>query len=1146
MQKHLLRLSLFVLAGVALPMVALSATISGTVTGPDATLLPGIYATAYTLNGSSWDWMGQAQTDGDGNYTIDWLQAGTYRVQFDDWQNYEYFSGVYSNAPNLDVGTDIVVLAETTAAGINATLARICTISGTVTGTNGVTALQGIWANAFKWNGSSWDNVNAVPTDEYGNYKVGSLPAGTYRVWFDAIFNSDYLSQWYDDAPDLESGTNIVVTGETTGINASLRLASKIRGTVTGPGGTPPLAGIYVDAYTWNGSTWAYTRSGCTDGEGDYTIGGLPAGTNRVQFYDGNGDYLSEWYDDAPTLELGTNIFVLAAEITGGINASLALASKITGTVTGPTGTPPLPGISANAYTWKGGYWGWVQGTQTDIYGNYTIGGLPAGTYRVQFDDGQNGEYRSQAYDNAKDVYSGTNIVVPAAETVHGINASLANMREISGTVTGTGGTTLLPGIRVTAYAWNGLAWDVAGADDTDANGRYAIGVLPAGTYRVRFDDWQNGEYVAEWYYDAQDLTSAADIGVPGETTQIDASLATASKISGTVTGPDELTLLPGIWATAYAWNGSAWAEMGQTQTDVYGNYTIGGLGTGTYRVQFDDRQNRNFLTECYFNATDLYNGTDIEVPTEETVHGINASLAAWPPEISGTVTGPDGTTPLPDIYAAAYTLNGSSWDWVGWAQTDAYGNYTIGGLSAGTYRVQFSDWTYYEYFSEVYDNASDLDSGTNIVVSGGTTGINASLGRICTISGTVTKLDGFTPLSGIMVHVYAWDEAAASWYVKEYRWTDVDGRYSIGGLPAGTNRVWFADWSGEYFSEVYDNAFDLESGTNIVLTGGVTEVNALLTAASKITGTVTGPNGTPLLSVIYAYAYTWNGSYWAWASGTQTDANGYYAIGSLTAGTYRVGFYDWSGRNYLPQAYDNAITVDDGTNIVVAAETTVTNINASLAVASKIAGTVTGPNGTTLLPGIRIYAYSAEGSSWNSVGWAQSDAGGHYTLGGLTAGTYRVQFSDPSGNYLTEAYDNVSNLDLGTNIVVMAAETVSGIDASLANMREISGTVTGPGRITRLPGIQVTAYTLNGSSWDLVGADDTDANGRYTIGVLPAGTYRVQFDDLQNGDYSTECYNDATDLDSAADIVVPGETTGIDASLARARPDPGTLLLLF
>ena len=210
------------------------------------------------------------------------------------------------------------------------------------------------------------------------------------------------------------------------------------------------------------------------------------------------------------------------------LNITNDVTSHISGTVTGPDGTTPLQGIQATAYRWSGSWWDQVSSDDTDASGSYSIGELPAGTYRVEFQDWQNGDYITEVYDDAADLDSGTDIVVPAETTVTGIDASLANASRISGTVTGPDGTTPLQGIQATAYRWSGSWWDQVSSDDTDASGSYSIGELPAGTYRVEFQDWQNGDYITEVYDDAADLDSGTDIVVPAETTVtgIDASLA--------------------------------------------------------------------------------------------------------------------------------------------------------------------------------------------------------------------------------------------------------------------------------------------------------------------------------------------------------------------------------------------------------------------------------------------------------------------------------------------------------------------------------------------------------------------------------------------------------------------------------------------
>ena len=206
-------------------------------------------------------------------------------------------------------------------------------------------------------------------------------------------------------------------------------LASRITGAVTGPGGILPLPGLDVAAYRWNELwvDWEQVGQAFTDVDGHYAIDGLPVGTYRVQFTDMAGEYLSEVYDDAPDLESGADIVVPAEAAVAGIDASLANASKIAGTVTGLGGMPPLQGIEAAAYRWNESWegWEWAGQAYTGPDGQYTIGGLPTGTYRVQFADWAD-VYAQEAYDNAADLDSGADIVVPVETTVAGIDASLA------------------------------------------------------------------------------------------------------------------------------------------------------------------------------------------------------------------------------------------------------------------------------------------------------------------------------------------------------------------------------------------------------------------------------------------------------------------------------------------------------------------------------------------------------------------------------------------------------------------------------------------------------------------------------------------------------------------------------------------------
>ena len=504
------------------------------------------------------------------------------------------------------------------------------------------------------WEGSDLTRLTEIASnDNYQGY--------TSAVFINATVGVTYQVAVYGNRGDVGAGDVGAVS-----LCISPDVTSRIAGTVTGPDGSTPLGGIEVIAYRRtdaNGGDWDSVSSYKTYPNGSYSIGGLAPGTYRMKFRDWQHDYLSEFYSnavdvdtstgfnsDAVDLDTSTDIRVPAEKIFTGIDVSLAKASRIAGTVTGSDGTTPLKCIMAKAYRWTnefGGYWESVMDGSTDASGSYSIGGLAAGTYRVEFRDLEN-NYARESYADAEDLDLGVDILVAADQTVSGINASLAKASRITGTVTGPDGITPLgqgKGVRV--YRWNsklGGYWEWVSSGSTDASGSYSIDGLAAGTYRVGFSDWQ-GHYFAEFYGDGVDLASGTDILVPAEkiVTGISVSLARASRIEGTVTGSDGNSPLESINASAYRWtdaNGGNWTLVSSTQTSFSGNYSIGGLTAGTYRVEFTGKRYDNYTSKVYGDAVDLNSGIDILVPAEKKVTGIDASLALADPSPPAVIVG--------------------------------------------------------------------------------------------------------------------------------------------------------------------------------------------------------------------------------------------------------------------------------------------------------------------------------------------------------------------------------------------------------------------------------------------------------------------------------------------------------------------------
>ena len=595
-----------------------------------------------------------------------------------------------------------------------------------------------------------------------------------------------------------------------------------------------------------------------------------------------------------------------------------AQTASISGTVTAPDGMTPLEGITVWACASNGSWWDWTSNASTDANGNYTVGGLGAGTYRIMFSDWM-GIYASEIYNNVFGTgpwVGGTGIAVSDGVSVSGINASLAIASKITGTV--TDGVIGLQGIHVTVWHHDGTMWNGMGLN-TDANGYYEAGGLAAGTYHVTFEDG-SGNYAGETYDNIPGINgwSGTDIvlGAGSTNSGINASLAIASQITGTVTGPDEVTPLEGITVWACFFNGSGWDWTLSASTDSSGNYTLGGLGAGTYRIVFSDWSGA-YVSEVYNNVGGMgpwVGGENIALSGGASVSGINASLAVAS-KITGQVT--DGTIGLQHIQVVAHVLSGDGWNWADTATTDAGGNYEIGGLAAGSYRVTFNDWADEVYVPQTYSNIPGnavWDYGTAIpLLEGGTaSNINAVLDEYASLGGIVTQADGLTPISGVWIHLMNGGE------IERSDRTDATGAYGFSQLYPGDYKVVAKpSASSGFLGEWYDNGGLYIPGQDtppaeaaiVSLASGEdrTEVNFALDPAGRISGTLTASNGT----LIVGGRVKANNITHGLVNETTTDEFGAYELRGLLPGTYalKAAADDYRDEWWLDAAHEDAAT---------------------------------------------------------------------------------------------------------------------------------------------------------------------------------------------------------------------------------------------
>jgi hypothetical protein len=153
-----------------------------------------------------------------------------------------------------------------------------------------------------------------------------------------------------------------------------------------------------------------------------------------------------------------------------------------------------------------------------------------------------------------------------------------------------------------------------------------------------------------------------------------------------------------------------------------------------------------------------------------------------------------------------------------------------------------------------------------------------------------------------------------------------------------------------------------------------------------------------------------------------------------------------------------------------------------------------------------------------------------------MPSGQYFVLFR-PS-NLVEETYnDHLLQSDQRDLVTVTAPNTVTGIDAVLAEGASISGKVTDAGTNTPIKDVFVEVLDANGQRIDTA---FTQADGSYHTGPkLPPGNYKVRFnadERFASCAYVTEYYNDKFTLESADNVVVsgPGDIPNINAGMTR------------
>lgn len=363
------------------------------------------------------------QTDSQGYYTLGAYAVGEYYVKVDPSYPDGYMDTFYPQAFNFDDAELVSITAPKPTYNIDISVPAGSYIRGKIQSES----QQNLEDIKVKFYDRDWHWMEFATTisKDNGQYISGALKPGKYYVKAVPIYPQPWIDEYYPDSIEKSDAEEISVAlaGETTSIDFALQPGGYLSGTILHADNQMPLDDIDLDVYDgqWN---WV-DYSDQTNSHGYFLIGALPFGEYILRA-DPNlsQGFIPQYYNLAFMPEDAHVISLTAAQNQDSLDFALSDGGFVSGTIRNAETTALLSGIEIKLVNGSDKELP-LHTVRSDDDGQYTVHGIPSGTYYVLAADADDDGFDTQYYSGASSLSTAQTVTVSTGSTTSGIDFDL-------------------------------------------------------------------------------------------------------------------------------------------------------------------------------------------------------------------------------------------------------------------------------------------------------------------------------------------------------------------------------------------------------------------------------------------------------------------------------------------------------------------------------------------------------------------------------------------------------------------------------------------------------------------------------------------------------------------------------------------------